>query len=471
MKQTLENIFYSCASQLLSLLVPLLTAPYISRILGSQNLGIFSYVESVSQIVIVVGLIGLGNYSIREIAYVKDDKKLRSTIFFELVLLRILLVVITSLTFIFLLKGTEFEYYAYYQLIFIMGSFLDITWFFSGIEDFKTVVLSKIVVKTASIVAIFWFIKSADDLTLYFIIMGISQLTAVIVCYPRIRKFLSFPDIKSLNIVRHIMPTLSVALPQIVILIYYQMDKVMLQYFTRDNAVIALYDQADKIVKVPVTIITAISAVMFPKTSSFFNNKEFEKMEENILLTIKYGIMLIIPMTLGLASIAQGFISWFLGTGFEEVGTIIMALSPVIIARGLSTISSNQYLVSTKNTKVLTMSSVVSAILSVILNVLLIPLLGVYGAVIGTVIAEFSVAFIQYRFMSRDIKYNGLILLAIKYTIFSSLSIFVSKIFGRAFSNSITGTLIEICITVIVYLFLLLISKDDLLNPSFIKKI
>ena len=91
MKKTLTNIFYSCCVQLLGIIVPLITSPYISRILRPTNLGIYTYIDSVSQVFMTIGLIGLSNYGIREIAYSKDNKKERSKTFFEIMILRIIL--------------------------------------------------------------------------------------------------------------------------------------------------------------------------------------------------------------------------------------------------------------------------------------------------------------------------------------------------------------------------------------------
>lgn len=463
MKKTISNIFYNCASQLLAIIVPLITSPYISRVLLPTNLGIYSYIDSVAQIFAVIGALGLTNYGIREVAYVKENREKRSQIFYEIMILKIFLLVITFIAYYVFFIGTRYENYIIYQLIWFVGSFLDVIWFYNGLEDFKTVVVRTCIIKTLNVLLIFLFIKTQQDIVKYILIMGFCQLLGVIVCYPSLIKLICKPNWKKMRIFNHIFATLKIALPQIVILVYYQMDKIMLEYFTNDPALIAFYDQADKIVKIPVTAITAVSAVMLPRSANLFASNDKNQLDETIRVTIKYTLLLVFPMALGLMSIAYSFVPWFYGPGYDEVAPIIIALCPVIIARGLSSISSTQYLVPTKNTKYLTISSIFSAILNVIINYITIPFWGVYGAVIGTIFAEFSVTVIQYYYMAKDIKLNSLFKGVIKYLLFSIISIIPCYIIFNFLGSHIYTTVLQIFIAVIIYLVLLIITKDELL--------
>ena len=163
MKKTISNIFYNCASQLLAIIVPLITSPYISRVLLPTNLGIYSYIDSVAQIFAVIGALGLTNYGIREIAYVKDDKEKRSQIFFEVMILKIILLIVTFILYYMFFIGTQYEKYSMYQLIWFIGSFLDVIWFYNGLEDFKTVVLRTCIIKTFNVLLVFLLVKSPQD--------------------------------------------------------------------------------------------------------------------------------------------------------------------------------------------------------------------------------------------------------------------------------------------------------------------
>ena len=470
MKKTLTNIFYSCCVQLLGIIVPLITSPYISRILRPTNLGIYTYIDSVSQVFMTIGLIGLSNYGIREIAYSKDNKKERSKTFFEIMILRIILLAISYFCYCFFMKGTKYEMYSIYQIIWFAGSFLDVVWVFNGLEDFKTVVLRTVLVKTVNVFCIFIFIKSPADLLKYILLMGICKALGTLICYKSLKRVIEIPNFKELNIFRHLIPTLKIALPQIVTLIFYQMDKIMLEWILDDSAVLAFYDLADKIVKIPVTAITAISTVMLPKSSKYFIDNDHAGLTKSLQATVDFSIMLIIPMFLGLMSISCGFVPWFYGSEYLEVSYIIITLCPVIIARGLSSISSSQYLVPTKNTRYLTYSSVFAAIINVVINFITIPILGVYGAVLGTIFAEFSVTIIQFYYMLKDIKIKDMSRSFIRYTLFGCIACGCSLVVWYLLDTHIYTTILQIGCAMIVYLGLLVVSKDKLLENIHFKK-
>lgn len=462
MKKTITNIFYSCTTQLLAIIVPLITSPYISRVLLPNNLGVYTYIDSVSQIVLVLGLIGLSNYAIREVAYVKNDKEKRSVIFFEILILRTLMLIVSYVFYYFFMKGTRYEVYSLYQLLWFVGSFLDIIWLFNGLEDFKTVVIRNLIVKVLNVILIFALVKTQDDLVKYILLIGGCQVFATLLCYKNIKQIIMFPNARDLHPFRHFIPTLKIALPQAVILIYYQMDKVMLEYLLQDPAILAYYDLADKIVKIPVTVITSVSAVMLPRSSKYFIDSDKSALTKSIQLTVDFSILLIIPMCLGLMSIAQGFVPWFYGKDYLQVSSIIISLCPVIIARGLSSISSTQYLVPTKNTRYLTISSVFSAVINVIINYITIPIIGVYGAVLGTIVAEFSVTIIQFYYMMKDIRIIRIVRNVFKYLVYSMISCLSAYLIWMLLGTHIYTTLLQIALAMVVYCLLLLVTKDRL---------
>lgn len=460
-KKTFENIFYNGFTQLLAIIVPLVTAPYVARVLTSEYLGVYTYIDSVSQIIFVIGSIGLSSYAVREIAYAGDNIKERSRIFFEIILLRIVLLIISLCSYYFIMRNTEYEYYTKYQIIWFVGCFLDVVWLFNGLEDFKTVAIRSTIVKIANIILIFAFIKTPNDLVKYFLIMGGCQLLGTLICYKNLKNVITFINFTNLNIIRHLKPTIMVALPQIVTLIYYQMDKVMLEKILKNMSLIAFYDQADKIVKLPVTAITAVSSVMLPISSKFYAKNDNNGLAHSIQVSIDTSLMLLLPMTLGLISIAYTFVPWFYGKGYQLVAPIIISLCPIIIARGLSSISNTQYLVPTKKTIYLTISSVFSAIINVIVNLIAIPLFGVYGAVLGTIIAEFSVTLIQYYYMKKYIMLSGITKKCIWYAILSLPFFIMSCILGKILGPHLYTTAIQIICSIIIYLVTLICLKDE----------
>ena len=175
MKKTLSNIIYSSAAQLLSIIVPLITAPYISRVLRPANLGIYSYIASVSEVFAVIGSIGLLNYGIREVAYVKEDKKKRSNIFFEITIIKCILLLITFSLYYLFMHDKIYGQYSLVQFSWFLGYFLDVIWFYNAMEDFTTVAIRSCVIKIINIVLIFALVKSPSDLWKYIALQTFSN--------------------------------------------------------------------------------------------------------------------------------------------------------------------------------------------------------------------------------------------------------------------------------------------------------
>lgn len=472
MKKTLSNIFYSCCSQLLGIIVPLITSPYLSRVLKPTSLGIYTYIDSVSQVFMMIGLIGLSNYGIREVAYRKSNKEDRSRVFYEIMLLRSILLIISYLLYCLFMNNSIYGRYSLLQVIWFAGSFLDVVWYFNGLEDFKTVVLRTFFVKVATVVLIILFIKSPEDLEKYIILMGLCQIFAAVICYFNLKKVICRVKLRTIKITRHIIPTLKIALPEIVTLIYYQMDKIMLEFLLKSPEIIAFYDLGQKIVRIPVTAITAISTVMLPRNSRYIIENDTQNLNKSIQLMIDFSIMLIVPMCLGLMAIAYGFVPWFYGDGYLMVAPIIICLCPVILARGLSSISGSQYLIPSNNTTYLTISSAFSAILNLIVNFAAIPIWGVYGAVLGTIMAEFSVTLIQFHYMRKKVKVVNMCKHFIKYTVFSLIAVIPVYFIYTHMKIGIIATMLEIIIAIVIYILLLIIGKDHFiqLTKDLIKK-
>ena len=160
MNKVVKNYFYNLSYQILILIIPLITTPYISRVLGAKGIGIFSYTNSIVQYFILFGCVGLNLYGQREIAYVQHEKDKRDIVFWELVLLRIITVSISLLSYFCTLAshGTYASIFIIMSLD-IVATMFDISWFFQGIEDFKKIVIRNCIVKLTGVLLIFLFVN------------------------------------------------------------------------------------------------------------------------------------------------------------------------------------------------------------------------------------------------------------------------------------------------------------------------
>lgn len=275
-KNYLYNLFY----QILIIIVPLFTTPYLSRVLGAESIGIYSYTLSITTYFILLGSLGVAKYGQREIAYVQDDKQKISKIFFEIVSMRFITLGISLLLFYFSFC-TQGNYNVYYRILIleIIANSLDISWFFQGLEEFKKTVVRNTIVKLASIVCIFTFVKSANDLYKYFLIYVLSTLIGNISMWMYLPKYLKKIKIKELKILQHLKPTVVLFIPQLATQLYTVLDKTMIGTIVSDKSEVGFYEQAQKLVKLLLTIATSLGAVMAPRMASTFASRQSRKIK------------------------------------------------------------------------------------------------------------------------------------------------------------------------------------------------
>lgn len=464
MKKTFSNIFFNTIYQIFLVIVPIITAPYLSRVLGANNMGKYSFVETIITLFTTVGLIGLNDYGTREIAYVRDNsKKEVSKTFYEISLTRLILLLLSLIIYFVYISSSPYSFYFVCATIWLVANFLDLTWFFNGLEKFKLITIRNFVIKIASIILIFVLIKSQDDLYKYFLIIGVGQIISIGLLMPNLRKYVGIYKFNDFNIIKHLRPTIKVFLPQIASLVYTQIDKVMIEALTPNIANVTFYDNAEKIVKVPLAVITSINLVLMPNNANLFIKGKIKEVKKIINNTIEIVLLISLPMAFGLASIGFTLIPWYLGSEFKEAGYIIAWLSPIVVALALSGISANQYFIAINKTSYLTKSYIYAAILNLLVNFIFIPQIGCYGAALGTVVAELVSVIIQYYYMSREVEIIDTFKSAFKYVICSIIMCVVSVVIGLKWGPIIATTLIQIIVSFIVYLLLLFAMKDKVI--------
>ena len=445
------------------IIVPLITTPYLSRVLGAENIGIYSYTLSITTYFILLGSLGVSTYGQREIAYVRDNKKLRTKTFIEILIMRTITLMISTIIFYFSFASNG-EYGMYYKILLleIIANMIDISWFFQGQEEFKKTVIRNTIVKFISVVCIFLFVKTQNDLSKYFLIYVLSTLLGNFSLWLYLPKYIQRIRIKELRIWKHFKPTIELFIPQIAMQIYTVLDKTMIGAIVEDKSEVGFYEQAQKIIKLLVTIATALATVMVPRMANTFANGEKDKLKEYLNKSFKFVLLLVFPLMLGIISIANKFVPIFYGEGYEKVIYLIIVISPIILAIGLSGVMGTQYLLPTKQQKKYTISVVVGSIVNFIFNMIFINLWQSIGASIATVIAEFTVTGIQFYLMRKEIKLLDVLKMAKKYCIAGIIMFCISIMIGILIKDNLLSIIIQIGISAIVYIGILLLMKDEL---------
>ena len=471
-KSVAKNYIYNVIYQVLVMIIPLITTPYLSRVLGAENIGIYSYTLSITTYFILFGSLGVALYGQREIAYVQDDIKKRSKNFYEILLMRFITLGISLLLFYltFCLKG---EYIIYYKILIleIIANSLDISWFFQGLEEFKKTVIRNTIVKIVSVICIFSLVKTSSDLTKYFIIYVLSTFIGNISLWIYLPKYICKVKINQLKLFKHLKPTLSLFIPQVATQIYTVLDKTMIGAMVLDKSEVGYYEQAQKIVKLLLTIATSLGTVMIPRMASTYAKGDFEKIKEYMKNSFSFIMLLAFPLMFGIISIVKDFVPLFYGPGYEKVIYLICIISPIIIAIGLSNVIGTQYLMPTKQQKKYTISVIFGAIVNLIFNLILIKYWKSIGASIATVIAEFTVTGVQLYFVRNEIKIKEILKLSYKYFIASLIMFIWSLLVRNIFNNSILTICTQVAISIIVYFSILLFMKDKFLINAINEKI
>lgn len=467
-----RNYIYNLAYQLLVLIAPLVTAPYLARVLGASNLGIYSYVNSSGNIITTISLLGIYAYGNRQTAYVRDNKQELTKTFWELELTRLVLGTIgTVIYFVYSYYNPEHRWYFLIYYPYILAQFIDCSWIYVGLEDMKPAVMKNFITKVVNIIGIFVFVRKRDDVWIYILMLAVTTLIANISVYTQLPKYISGPRgdgrPNPKKMLYHIKGSLYLFLPQVASLFYLQVDKVMLKWLTGQTAQVSFYDNAEKMINIPLSIITVMSTVMMPRIANEFQKNNKETIQNLLVKAGRYALMMTFPLMIGMLCIARQFIPWYLGDEFLPTATAMMILTPIVLFNSLAGISGAQYFTATNQIGILMKAYVSAAVLNVIVNAVLIPQYGYAGAAVATVGSSLVSVVIQYYYLSQQIDVKSLIKYGIKYFVGGVImggSIFFAT---RTMPSKILTTLVQVCIGGAVYCLYLVATKDEAIMDVF----
>lgn len=456
-----KNYIYNLLFQLLILALPLILSPYLVRVLGADQLGIYSFVTSTANIIVTVGLLGTYNYGCRQIAYTRDITEDSNTAYNQILTIRILLGI--ALTIIYgIVCWVESEYSLYFLLYYswVLSMIIDPSWFFVGQEDMKATAIKNSAVRLITVALIFLFVKRENDLTAYVAIMGFSALICNVLLFLQVKKYKVSYHFSLEKVSYHLKGSLSLFWPQVATLMYLQVDKIMLKYLTSDISQVSFYDYGEKIVTIPLTLITTLSTVMMPRIANEYANNNTTGMRELLIKAGKFSMMLAMPMMFGMAICANKLIPWYLGAAYAPSIMVIILVSPIIVTNSLSGISGNQYFVATDQTNLLLKAYVSAAILNILINAILIPKYGCNGAAIATVIAAIASVLIQYYYMHKQLNIGVFIGFSLKYFLYAFFMGIGVLLVGIKLPAKPMTSVIQILVGLAIYSFILLITKD-----------
>lgn len=461
--KVLKNYLWNIGYQIFIILVPLVTVPYINRVLGPTGVGINAYTNSVVQYFILLGSLGINLYGSRGTAYIRDDQKKLTTYFWELAFLRIICIVIALAVYLgFTGFSEKYRWFYLAQGLALAGTALDISWFFQGLENFRITVLRNMFVKVASIVLIFTMVHTPDDTMLYILILAFSQLLGNLTMWPSVRRYVkSFPGWKQLNLKKHIRPAVGMLVPQLAIQIYVQLNKTMLGMLVGVTAS-GFYDNSDKIIKILLAVVTATGTVLLPHVANNFARGNSKAVQRSLKISMHIILALAFPLAFGIASVASPFTFYFFSVKFMPVAQLMMVESIVVIPIAISNAIGVQYLLPTNQMKPYTTSVILGSIVNIVLNVPLILRWEALGAIIATVLSETAVMVYQIWFVRKQIDLGELFSESWKYFAAGLGMFFVVQIVQHSLPRSILSLIIEVVVGAFVYLVLFIIFRPKI---------
>ena len=451
----LSNFVYNVIYQVVRMILPLITIPYVSRVLGAEKLGVFNYTNSVAIYFAMVAYLGFENYGNRLIAQNKHNQQELNKAFsgaYSFQLFSSLIAIVAYVVYVTVFCNSN-QVVAWTQLIYVASEVINISWLYFGLEHFKKTTLINIGVRVASFIAIILFVNSKEDLVLYTVICSLTIFISALLLWPGTKQYVQFTKVSLKEIWHYGKGSLVLFFPVLVVSIYRTMDKIMLGNIASMTEV-ALYANADKIVEVPYGVITALGVVMIPRMTSMIATGQTEKSLKYIEISMRFMMFLACAMCFGMMGIGKVFAPVFFGEEFTASGVLIMVIAPMVIVRACANVVRTQYLLPNKRDKDYIISIIGGVIVNLVLNSLMIPVWKSFGAAIATLCAESFVALYQIIVCRKDIP-------VIKYTLrnwfflFAGIVMFIPVyLFGESHSTTILTMFIQIVIGVFVYILI-----------------
>ena len=461
MKSIRKNYVYNTIYQILAILAPLVTTPYLSRVLGVEGIGLFSYSASIVAYFVLVATLGTAVYGQREISYQQDNRKERSVVFWELWLLIIIINIFTVVAYLIFCLANKLPLIYIVQVISILAVGVNISWLLQGVEDFKNIVVRNMIVRLIDMIFIFVFVKKSEDLIVYVTGLVVINFVSSLFLWPLIKKYVDKIALSELRPFRHLRGTIKLFIPAVAIAIYTVLDKTMIGLITQSRTQNGYYEQAMRVSMIALAVVTSLGNVMIPRIGFLFNSNKHKQMKEYLYRGYNFVWFMGIPMCIGIIGIAKKFVPWFFGPGYEGVVPIMCISSVLIIAIGISGATGVQYLIPTRREGLFTKTVIIGALVNFVLNLIMIPRWAAIGAIIASVVAEVTVSVVQLLYVRKELSIARIIKMTKNYLIAGICMLGILLLENHFMKESIWNTAIMILTGGTGYFIVLLLLKDD----------
>lgn len=404
-----RNFFYNILLNVTNVIFPLVTAPYVARVLDPDGLGLANFANSYAAYFAMVAALGSKTYSYREIAKHRNRADKIQEFVSEIFSLTGINTLIVSL--IFIISVLCIPQLAENKLIFILAGFvlyltpLKLDWYFIGMEKLGVITSRSVIIRIVSICCLFLFVKNKSDLYIYVLLSVLSSMGGIVWNVIMLYKDKISLKVTAKGLNKHYKPLLILFSSSVAVSIYTMLDSLMLGFLSNYNEV-GYYSSASTISRTLLAVVTSLSAVAVPRVAYYMQQKDYTNINALIIKSINIVAFLAFPMTIGVACIAPRFTTLFLGEAFQGAIIPMIILAFILIATGLNNITGMQILIGMGFDKLLLYSQIIGAGVNLVLNFFLIPKYGATGAACASVLAELIILGITIYFIKKYTQVN-----------------------------------------------------------------
>ena len=456
--KVIKNYLYNLSYQILTIILPIITVPYVTRIFTSEDLGNYGFYNSIVSYFSLFAMLGIGLYGTKQIAAASDV----SSTFWNIYAIQLIASLISIFVYVIaiLCIPTMSGIIPLILFISLFSKIIDISWLFSGKEDFKKITLRNTVVKVVGVISIFTFIKNSEDLYLYIFLIVVFDFLGQVVMWVPAKKFIKLPSFNKKIMKKNLHPIILLFLPQVAISLYVVLDRTLLGLLGSYSDV-GIYEQGQKLTSIIYKIVSSLGVVMLPRVANLLSERREKEAQNMVKFSFILYNLIIFPMIFGLIAVNEVFVKLFLGKDFQDVKYVLYITTINIMLVGWTNILGHQVLVVRNKNKEFMLSTTIPAFVSVAVNIAVIPLFGYIGASITAVIVELLAFTIQWYYCRNIINKNLLFNKDLAKIILSSLVMFGAVMLCKMTIgfDGIVGLVFYLAVGGISYLGMLFLLK------------
>lgn len=467
----IKNIIFKSSLEIMRVIIPIISLPYIYRIFKPDIMGKIEFSQSIKEYFLIFVGFGVYTYGLREVSQIRNDKKYRDKLFTDLFVISMLsTILVTLIYFIYIIISFNSDIIVKNMLLInainLLSQLIYTEWVNEAFENYKFISIKTIIIKVINLICIFLFIKTSEHFYRYLLLVNIFVFFNNIISFIFVKRYISF-SYRNLEIKKYLYYLFLIVLISNLNILYTQLDKIMLGFYGKKIEEIAYYGIGQKVMLITMGVVLSIVRVMMPRLSFYLGEKNKEMYEYLLNRMIPYVYILICPISVGIGILSKEIVLFFGGIEYVEAQNIVIIFGLRLMIITFEALLVNQVIFLNKREKVIIYIYIIGAIFNILFKVILINsnYFNMISTLIATIISELIVILLEYLYI---IKYLNINIEIFKITntkyFFIALSFIPVKYYFKNLNYSILLTTIIIFgICVFLYFIILLIMKDKYL--------